>query len=132
MGLLSGDRPDLTPAQLAAAASAGVPVLSNLTAAFGVWAPTVAQQAALSDAVTWGGVLAAALVVSDTGIRAARNAKDAKVQSMALAHGGEPQQASVKHEVDLPFDEDLPDDDEEFGEEPESRMTADDPDRGAP
>lgn len=71
-------RPDFTLAQKIAAAVGGIPIASNLLAAFGVWAPNAQQQDALGDAVTWGGVLGAALVAGDTGIRAARNAADAK------------------------------------------------------
>ena len=66
-------------------ATGGIPVVSKLAAAFGVWAPNAMQQAALTDAVTWGGVLAGALILGDAGLRSARNSADAK-RDAATAH----------------------------------------------
>jgi hypothetical protein len=128
MGLLGGHRPDITPAQAAAVAAGGVPIVSKLAAAFGVWAPSAAQQAALADALTWGGVLAAALIVGDTGIRAARNAKDGRVESAAMAAGPPPAPPAALA-PDLPLEEELPSDAAEFAE-PDTRRAPEDPARG--
>lgn len=58
-------RPDITPAQIVA----GVPVLANLLAAFGVFTMTAAQQAALQDTLGW----ALALIGADAIIRVGRS-----------------------------------------------------------
>lgn len=58
-------RPDITPAQIIA----GVPVVANLLAAFGVYSLTAGQQAALTDTLTW----ALALLGADALIRVGRN-----------------------------------------------------------
>lgn len=117
-GIIGGQRPDITPAQLAAVAVAGVPAVSNLLAAFNAVTVNAAQQAALGDVMTWGGVVATALVVGDTGVRAARNAKDARVETTALGMPGEPV-------GDVPTDDDeLADDD--ILEEPDDDVLADD------
>lgn len=58
-------RPDITPAQIIA----GVPVVANLLAAFGVFTMSAAQQAALTDTLTW----ALALLGADALIRVGRN-----------------------------------------------------------
>ena len=58
-------RPDITPAQIIA----GVPVLANLLAAFGVYSLSAGQQAALQDTLTW----ALALLGADALIRVGRN-----------------------------------------------------------
>lgn len=80
-----GERPDITPAQIIATLVAGVPIIANLGYAFGVFAISVAQQDALTQAMTWGGILAGLLVGGDAGLRAARNAKDAKVDAAAVS-----------------------------------------------
>lgn len=69
----SGSAPDITRAHLLATVIAGVPIVAHLLAAFGVYDPSPQQQQALSDALTWAGVLAAALIGGDTGLRASRN-----------------------------------------------------------
>lgn len=58
-------RPDLTPAQLIA----GVPVIANLLAAFGVYSLSDVQQAALTDTLQY----ALVLVGADAIIRVGRN-----------------------------------------------------------
>lgn len=70
MGVLNGDRPDITPAQIVS----GIPILSSLLAAFGVWNPTPEQQDALVATVGW----AAALVLGDAGLRVGRGIASAK------------------------------------------------------
>jgi len=77
MGVLRGDRPDLTPAQLAGA----VPVLANLANAFGVFHLSVQQTDSLQQTILY----ASTLVVADAAVRFARNAKDAKVEAAGLA-----------------------------------------------
>ena len=58
-------RPDITPAQIIA----GVPVVANLLAAFGVYSLSAGQQAALQDTLGW----ALALLGADALIRVGRN-----------------------------------------------------------
>lgn len=131
MGLFSGHRPDITPAQVTALVVAGVPIVSKVLAAYGVYSPTPEQLGALSDASGWAVGAAAALVLGDAGVRAARNAKDARVEGAAFTFGGQP---PVAPEAVLePLEdvvEELPSDDEEFGHEPESRRLPEDPERG--
>ena len=82
--MTTGTRPDLTPAQLAGLLVAGIPILSTLLAAFGVFTVSPEQQDALGEAVTWGGVTAGALFAGDAGLRAARNAASAKTDAAAM------------------------------------------------
>jgi len=96
-GILRGQRPDLTPAQLVGVALAGVPVLATLLRAFGVYDVSPDQQQALQDTVTWGGVLGGLLFASDAGLRAARNHADARRDAAALSSPTGPQ---VLPEVD--------------------------------
>jgi hypothetical protein len=154
---MSGQRPDFTLAQKIAAGVGGIPVLSNLLAAFGLWAPNAAQQDALSGAVTWGGVLAGLLIAGDAGIRGARNVSDARrdaatamASSAMIANGavGIPPAgaAAVDPETGLgellaiedpdvdDDDLDLPSDDEELTDPDAAKIAADleaDPDRPA-
>lgn len=109
MKMFGGHRPDLTPVQATALAVGGVPVVSNLLSAFGVFTPTPEQIDALTNAVNWGVPLAGLLLAGDAGIRAARNHADAKVQAAAVI-------ATPPTPVEL--DTDLPDDDEEFANQP--------------
>lgn len=88
MSIVQGPRPDVTPPQIIALATAGVPILSALLNAFGVYSLNIAQQAALNDAITWSGVVAASLIGGDAILRSARNARKAKVEAV-LAEGGE-------------------------------------------
>ena len=83
--VLSGKRPDLTPAQLVGALVAGVPVVATLLRAFGVYDVSPDQQEALQNTVTWGAVLGGALFASDAGLRAARNHADARRDAAALS-----------------------------------------------
>jgi hypothetical protein len=75
-GILGGRRPDITPAQILS----GIPVICALLASFGLWDPTPEQQNALEVAVGW----AAALVLGDAGLRAARGFSIAKQDAVAL------------------------------------------------
>lgn len=77
MGVLRGDRPDLTPAQLAG----GVPVLANLANAFGVFTLSAPQTDSLQMTILYG----LALVGGDAAVRFGRNLKDAKVEAAGLA-----------------------------------------------
>jgi hypothetical protein len=83
-----GPRPDITPPQLTATIVAGIPILASLLSAFGLYDLTPAQQEAMSDAVTWAGVLGAALIGGDAALRTARNRRKATVEAV-LAEGGE-------------------------------------------
>lgn len=122
MSIISGPRPDLTPAHLAALAIGGIPVISNLLAAFGVFTPSPEQAEALTNAVNWSVPLAGLLVGGDAVVRVARNVKDAKVQTAALTQATEAPQADHILTDDerelLEGDEDLPDDDTEFESPP--------------
>jgi hypothetical protein len=91
--ILRGTRPDLTAAQLVGVLVAGVPVLATLLRAFGAYDLSAEQQQALQDALTWGGVLAGLLLASDAGLRAARNAADARRDAAALASPAQPHAA---------------------------------------
>lgn len=66
-------RPDVTKAQRVAAVIAGVPIVCNLLAAFGIFAPSLAQQHALTETMTWAAVAAGLLVASDAHLRGKRN-----------------------------------------------------------
>lgn len=77
MGVLRGDRPDLTPAQLAG----GVPVLANLANAFGVFHMSASQTDSLQQTILY----ALTLVGADAVVRYGRNMKDAKVEAARLA-----------------------------------------------
>jgi hypothetical protein len=76
--IFRGSRPDLTPAQVVGVLVAGIPVIASLLRAFGVYDLSPDQQHALRDALVWCGVIAGALFACDAGLRAARNAADAK------------------------------------------------------
>jgi hypothetical protein len=86
-GVFRGQRPDLTPAQVTAVLVAGVPVLATLLTAFGLADLDGRQQAALTDALTWGGVLAGLLIGGDATLRTARNMADARQGSAAMLAG---------------------------------------------
>ena len=88
--ILRGPRPDITPAQIVGVLVAGVPVVAALLRAFGAYETTPDQQQALQDALVWCGVTAGALFASDAGVRAARNAADARRDVAALSAPGTP------------------------------------------
>lgn len=125
--VLSGNRPDITPAQLAATIVAGIPIFANLLHVFGVFDLSHEQSQALQDTITWGGVFAALLMGSDAALRVGRNHADAKVQAAAVSATGEPvappaaQLGGEGGELpgegdigDIEAGEDLPGDEEEF------------------
>lgn len=68
MNWFKGNRPDITPAQIIA----GIPLIANFLAAYGVWSPSPEQQARLSDLLTWGFVL----IGADAAVRVGRNVAD--------------------------------------------------------
>lgn len=76
---LAGHHPSITPAHVLATVIAGIPIIAHLLAAFGIYSVSEEEQEALSDAMTWAGVLATAIVAGDTGLRASRNAAVARV-----------------------------------------------------
>ena len=149
---MSAQRPDFTLAQKIAAAAGGIPVLSNLLASFGLWAPNPAQQDALGDAVTWGGVLAGLLIFGDAGIRSARNVADARrdaataMASAAIVETTPPAGAAAVdpetglaelpgvEDPEVEDETDLPDDDDELADPEAAAIAADlarEPDRPA-
>jgi hypothetical protein len=81
--MFSGTRPDLTQAQAIGVLVAGVPVIANLLRAFGVFDATPEQEQVLRNALEWAAIVAGLLFVSDAGLRAARNAADAKRDAAA-------------------------------------------------
>jgi hypothetical protein len=78
MKVFAGQRPDITPAQIAAVLVAGIPAVASLLAAFGVADLSKEQQDALTAVLTWAGVLAGLLIGGDATLRSARNLADAK------------------------------------------------------
>jgi len=65
--------PKITIPQIVGLAVAGIPILAQLLQAWGAYDVTLAQQAALSDAVQWGGAVASALFIGDAGVRIGRS-----------------------------------------------------------
>lgn len=128
-GILSGNRPDITPAQIAGL----VPVTADLLHAFGVYTMTEAQRTSLTRAVIVGG----ALIIGDAIVRVGRNVKDGAVEAAALQSEqvppGAPTEPGGVVPVEAPLDpdeieaelgdeldvdeDDLPSDEEEFGEQ---------------
>lgn len=62
------NRPSITVAQIIA----GIPLLANMLAAYGVWSPSLRQQETLRDTLIW----AFALIGGDAVIRLGRNISD--------------------------------------------------------
>jgi hypothetical protein len=110
--MFTGIRPDLTVAQVIGLLAGGIPVVAKLLYVFGVYELSDEQQSALTELVNWAVILAGALFVSDAGLRAARNAGEAKIQAAAVS---QPQVAGGPGE--------LVSDEEEFANQP-----PDDPD----
>jgi hypothetical protein len=92
--ILRGPRPDLTPAQVVGVLLAAIPVIANLLRAFGLYDVSAEQQQALQEAMTWGGVVAGLLFASDAGVRAARNAADARRDAALLSAPAAPHDVS--------------------------------------
>lgn len=84
MSIFRGDRPDITPAQIGGFLLGGVPVVAKLGQAFGLFELSEDQQQALSDAIQWGVIAAGAFIFGDAGLRASRNARDAKVEAATV------------------------------------------------
>jgi hypothetical protein len=100
-GLFKGPMPDITPPQIVAILVGGVPILAEFGRAFGLYSISLAQQAALSNAVTWAGVLAAALIGGDALLRTGRNLRSGKVEAV-LAEGGEADKLEIVKHVSPP------------------------------
>jgi hypothetical protein len=93
LNIFRGQRPDVTPAQVAAVLVAGIPALATLLSAFGLAELTQDQQDALANALTWCAILAALLIGGDTTLRTARNVADSRRDSAAwlnVSPGGPP------------------------------------------
>jgi hypothetical protein len=73
--------PDITPPQIVAMVVGGIPLVAELLRAFGIYDLNLEQQAALSNVVTWAGVLAAALIGGDALLRTGRNLRRGKVEA---------------------------------------------------
>lgn len=86
MNLVKGNMPDITPPQCIAAVVAGIPIIAELLRAFGVYDLSKEQQDALSNAVTWAGVFAGALIGGDAILRTGRNLRKGEVEA-ALVSG---------------------------------------------
>jgi len=126
LSIFRGQRPDVTPAQAVALVVAGVPVVSNLLRAFGVYDPSPEQEKALGDAIQWGGITAVGLFAADAGVRAARNSADAKTYAAAVTSPTQP--PDVVHDMPQPYeaetvsDNELPSDEEEFAAPPPDEL----------
>lgn len=114
LNIFKGIRPDITPAQVVGLLVAGLPICGTLGRAFGIFDMSPDQEAALSDALQWGGVVAGTLFISDAGLRAARGRADADVQAAAFFASNQTSPPGRDPEVDTVPDQDLPRDDEEF------------------
>lgn len=128
MSIIRGTKPDITPAQIVALLVAGVPVLSNLLFAFGIYTLSSVQADALTDTLMWGGAFAALLTFSDAAIRNGRNKRDGAVEAAAVMAQSAPPLTPitmVTGHMDM-TGEALPTDREEFAE-PETRMAPDPP-----
>jgi hypothetical protein len=101
--VFSGQRPDITPAQVMGVIIGGVPVAAALLRAFGVYDASPQQEQALMDAVPWAAAIAGLLFASDAGVRAARNAAAAKCEAAAFASPVQPH----AHEPGLDDEDDL-------------------------
>jgi hypothetical protein len=83
-GLTQGPMPDITPPQIAGLIVGGIPILAELLRAFGIYDIGIAQQEALSNAVTWASVLGGALIGSDAILRTGRNIRRGQVESATV------------------------------------------------
>jgi hypothetical protein len=86
----AASRPAITPAQITAGIVAGVPIVANLLAAFGVFVVTPAEQHALTTAVEWAVPFGGLLILGDSHLRGKRNdaeaTKAAAVTAAVLAN----------------------------------------------
>jgi hypothetical protein len=87
LDIFRGQRPDVTPAQVAAVLVAGVPAIATLLSAFGIADLTKEQQDALTTVLTWSAVLAGLLIGGDATLRTARNLVDGKRDAAAMLAG---------------------------------------------
>lgn len=82
-------RPSITIAQIVA----GIPLVANLLAAWGVWSPSLKQQETLRDTLIW----AFALIGGDAVIRLGRNISDGLARrhsaNVTLSSGSSPPRA---------------------------------------
>ncbi len=134
-----GQRPDITPIQTAALFVAGIPIVSKMLAAFDVFTVSAAQQDALGDALTWGGLLGAALVGGDAVIRVGRNVKDGKVEAAEMeafafsTANNNLSSGAAEDATDLPHDEQIEEDPEPVVDEstPDDELAPEDVSRPA-
>jgi hypothetical protein len=119
MNIITGQRPDLTPAQLVS----GIPILAELLHSFGIYNLSVSQQDSLAHAATW----ALALVAGDTILRVGRGVASSRVQAAGIVAGaGTMPVLPLTPAADpaapagdaLPQTEDVPSDAEEFAAPP--------------
>ena len=88
--LTKGPMPDITPPQIVAMVIAGVPILATLLRAFGIYDLSLEAQQALSDALTWAGVLAGALIGGDALLRTGRNLRRGQVEAAQVVSPASP------------------------------------------
>jgi len=93
--------PDITPPQIVAMAVGGIPIIAELLHAFGVYDISLEQQQALSNAVTWAGILGAALIGGDAVLRTGRNVRSGKVEAV-MVEGGEGENLQVVQQALVP------------------------------
>jgi hypothetical protein len=118
MSIFSGDKPDITPAQIKAAIIACIPIIANLLHVFGVYDLSKEQEDALKQtaalAAGFGGVLA----LADSYLRGARNkaAAIAKAGSTVNVTASAPADPSTLVDTEVDDTTDLPSDDVEFAD----------------
>lgn len=84
MKFFSGDRPDITPAMVAAFLIAGIPVIANLLQVFGLYDLSKEQEKALQDTIQWAIIGGVGLIAGDSYLRGKRNEHDATVTAAML------------------------------------------------
>jgi hypothetical protein len=121
MNIFSGNRPDITPAQVGAALLGGVPVVANLLHAFGVYTLSKEEQDALTDTIKYGVASGGLLVLADAHLRSQRGKADAHVKAAALTGPQPPAEPAGAPVDDTPeVVEDPPTDEEEMAAPPGS------------
>jgi hypothetical protein len=99
-GLTQGTMPDITPPQLVALVIAGIPIIAQLLHAFGLYDVSPEAQQALSNALTWAGVLAGSLIGGDALLRTGRNLRKGAVEAALVSDPAvTPENVTVRNSV---------------------------------
>jgi hypothetical protein len=95
--------PEVTRPQIIAIAIAGVPILATLARAFGIYDLSIEQEKALSDALTWAGVLAGSLIGGDAILRTGRNIRKGQVEAALVSDPSQtPGNVAVENSILIP------------------------------